>query len=218
MKRFFPALLVLAAGLRAADFWDQKKYSQWTQQEVQTLMNDSPWARIIEIMTEGGRAGLAKGGGDHRSSIGDPSREVSGAGRVNVLVRFHSALPLKQAVIRARFGDKVLESPEAAQMLAQPETSYVIAVVGPPRFMPTETAGLKEQASLVVKGRDPIRAENVIIDRGQAGAAVIFFFPRGAKPIQLEDEYVELRLKFPGFALNRRFKLKEMVFQGKLEI
>ncbi len=52
-------------------------------------------------------------------------------------------------------------------------------------------------------------------------ASVSFFFPRaaGEQPlITLDDQEVEVAVKFPAFEVKRKFKLKEMMFDGKLEM
>jgi hypothetical protein len=49
---------------------------------------------------------------------------------------------------------------------------------------------------------------------------VVLFFPRDGHPIVLEDREVEVRVGLPGLAqpIRRAFKLKSMVYEGKLEL
>jgi len=236
-RRFLhSALILLSLGVvvsSAADFWQKKKFSEWIPKEVQEMLNNSPWAMRVEVAVSQSRpdGGGANAGGGRASARPPNPYQVSpghGSGTgpdvggppptTPLLVRFHAALPIKQAVAVARFGDGVLKSPEAATMLSRKEDAYVIGITGPQRLLIADPAELKESARLVIKGRDPIAAENVTADNGAAGAAVYFFFPRGTNPIKLEDNSFELQVKFPSFQLKYRFKLKEMIFEGNLEI
>jgi hypothetical protein len=227
-RRHLLCVLILisfgATVLCAADFWVKKKYSEWTPTEVQKMLNDSPWAKAVEIVVGNPRSLKGAGGGAGATS---PGRGGGGGGgmmsdanlpRETFVIRFNTALPMKQALARNRFQDDVLKSPEAAQFLSRQEPNYVISVVGSPRRLPTEPTGLKELARLILKGRE-IQPANVDIDRGQGGAAVLYTFPKGDKPVTLEDDNAEFEAKFPsGLKISRRFKLKDLVFDGKLEM
>jgi len=231
-RRYFLSvgILVGLAGvsLWAADFWQKKKYSEWTPKEVTQMLTDSPWATQVEVNIKG--VGGSGGAGDGRGRPGIVSSERQGRGgeteserrlsppKPKVLVRFHTALPIKQAVARARFGDQVLVSPEAARMLSRVEDAYLVGITGPPKLLAADPALLKGNAQLVFKGREPIRAQNVTMDKSEASLVVYFFFPRQPDPIKLEDDSFELRIKFPLFDIKRRLKLKDMVFDGKLEL
>jgi hypothetical protein len=58
-------------------------------------------------------------------------------------------------------------------------------------------------------------------DRDQVGVNRYLFFPKaqpGSHLITLEDNEVEVALKLGNTEIKRRFRLKDMVFDGKLEI
>ncbi len=40
--------LLCGTFLAAGDFWDEKPYEEWTRQEVQTIITNSPWSRRVE--------------------------------------------------------------------------------------------------------------------------------------------------------------------------
>jgi len=136
-------------------------------------------------------------------------------------VRWHTALPIKQAVARARYGDEVATSPEAAKMLERQETHYVVGIIGLPMAMAkVNPARLKSNALLKIKGRSPIVAEEVKGAPDQRGANLYLFFPRtqpGSHLIVLEDKEVEVSLKLGNTEIRRKFKLKDMVYGGQLE-
>lgn len=231
-KRHFLATLVLlcfcAAVLCAADFWTKKKYTEWTPQEVQKIMTSSPWAQNVEVVVgDPGRLRTGGGGGSTagRSSTGGAGG-LAGAGnqvpRQTFTIRFATALPMKQARMRAQYGETVATAPQAIQFLGSEDPFYLVGIYGSPRFVPAEPTGLAELAQLVIKGRGAIPAANVQMDRGQGGiAGVLYFFPKGQKPISLDDDNVEVSVKFPRSGdeplhIKKTFKLKDMVFDGKL--
>lgn len=244
LKLLFSLLILVgfsAATLTAADFWKTKKFSEWTDKEVQKMVRDSPWARPVELTLggaslapgggRGGRRGGGGGGGgggiaqasargsDDEGSSGGREPEPGGqsAPVISVIVRCHSALPIKQAVVRARYGNEVLSSPEAAKILARQETGYIWSVSGlPPQMAKADPAELK--AFLKPKGKPPIQAQEIRPDASGGLVSLFLFFPRAGNPITLEDREVEVLVKLPRGDVRRVFKLKDMVYEGKLEI
>jgi hypothetical protein len=47
----------------AADFWMQKKPSDWNEKEAKRLITRSPWAREVQLSGGGGGGGMGGGGG-----------------------------------------------------------------------------------------------------------------------------------------------------------
>ena len=160
----------------------------------------------------GGGAGMARGG----STMGDTGRDS--APTVTVTFRWHTALPMRQAVARSRFGKEAATSPEAAKMLTRQETQYIVGITGiPGMFLRGAGQDLKSLASLKPKGKAAIAAEQVQTDQQGRAVSVYLIFPR--KPeITLADEEVEVDLKLPASELKRKFRLKDMVYDGKLEL
>src|SRR2546425_12140291 len=60
-------LLVAGAEL-GEDFWVKKDYLQWTDEEVKTLLTNSPWAKDVTITIP--PSVLARGGGQGRGGAG----------------------------------------------------------------------------------------------------------------------------------------------------
>lgn len=243
MKNALGAVLV-ACGLgalsaQAADFWEKKPWTQWDAQEIQKILNDSPWARPVDVYLPGGgvpaRLDDAMGGagpqnpemrdGSGMPGGGEPNMPGPGMGGgmatqtgtngppVRLVVRFMTALPVKQALARARYGAEAGNSPEVQRTLNAAEGSYVVAISGLEQA-PVNAPALTKMASLRLKGKDPFPAERAQADKG----SVLLFFPRKDRPIALEDREVEVQLRLPGASIRRTFKLKDMVYNGKLEI
>ncbi len=244
------ALLFGAATLIGAEFWEKKKYPEWTEKEVRKMLSDSPWARPVEIRLDAMGAGRGGGGARGRRGGGGggfPDASVGtgmgggvdeggggGMGRgggiptpdviptVTVHVRWRTALPIKQALVRARFGDEASSSPEAAKFLSAQETHCIVEIAGVPapmlRAKPDE---LKAGAQLRIKDKPPIQAVDIKAGRDQNRVNLYLVFPRGqdgAPLIAVEDKEVEVVLKAGQLDIRRKFRLKEMIFDGKLEI
>ncbi|MGC8794704.1 MAG: hypothetical protein ACP5U2_15075 [Bryobacteraceae bacterium] len=244
------ALILGAAASGAAEFWEKKKYSEWTDKEVRKMLNDSPWARPVEIRLAamggpaagggGRRRGGGGGGGFSDASVGSGmggADETMGGGMgrggggmampdavptITVYVRWRTALPVKQALVRARFGDEAGTSPEAAKFLSAQETYHIIEIAGlPAPMLRVKPDQLKAGAQLRIKDKPPIQAVDLKAGREENRVNLYLIFPRqqqGTPLISLEDKEVEVYLKAGQLDIQRKFRLKDMIFDGKLEI
>src|ERR1700738_317745 len=62
--------LAFAIALLAADFWKTKDSSQWTNEEVNKLLTDSPWAKELNVTSQQPGAGQRRGNGAGRRGGG----------------------------------------------------------------------------------------------------------------------------------------------------
>jgi hypothetical protein len=69
--------------------------------------------------------------------------------------------------------------------------------------------------SIVIKGKPALTPEKV--EHGRDGTSLLFTFPR-TSPISLDDKEVEFVTRIGAMEVRRRFKLKDMVYQGKLAL
>jgi hypothetical protein len=163
----------------------------------------------------GGGGGFGGGGGAGGFGGGGPDRPPS----ITVFVRFYSALPVKQAIARAQYGDEVLTAPEAAKLLSRQETHYIVWFRGLPlRMLGGDPKTLKDKAQFKIKGKEPVTAEEILTRGEQRQPDLYVFFPRAGSPLAVEDGEVEVQLTLPHNKVKRTFKLKDMVYEGKLEI
>ena len=276
---FFAAnLCTFALSVQAEDAWRSKDPSNWTEQDVNQILNDSAWAKQVTVYgdrsgdeqtpsrgrTGIGGVGLPGGGypgGGYPGGGGNP--RVGGApggypgpdeyprggsrgggegtGRqFSATVRWESALPVQQALARTR-GDQGLEKSEADA--GQPARQYVIGVIGLPitaaRFRRADSDDsdtdsgrsrrplgrdpeivreeFMETAQLVVRGKKPLRPTDVKINPKDAPGEVRFFFSADER-IDLNDKEVTFETQAGRAKLERKFKLKDMTYQGKLEL
>ena len=178
----------------------------------------------------GGRGGF--GGGQGGGGFG-PS--------LSLTVRWYSALPIKQALAAHRYGSEA----QADENLKREETHYTIGLSGVSgalfrgdrNFSKPEAGSdpweaiserLKSESILKISGREPIQVVEVqmrsapeldVVDakemRGRA--EILLMFPR-SQTITLEDKQVEFVTMLGRQKLKKKFKLKEMVYKGKLEL
>jgi hypothetical protein len=237
---------VTATALYGADFWQKKKFTEWSDKEARRMLTDSPWAHAYELMAGGGsssggggRGGGRRGGGGGGFSAdsaagGGAEAETGGAsGRgtemgsgqsLRPAAVFHfrmlSALPVKQALAKMRYGDEAASSPDAARFLARSETAYVVGIAGlPPRMLRgADPASLKNQIQLKVKGKPAAYARSVQFENEGPSLNLYIFFSRADTPIVIEDGEFQVIFKLHSSELKRTFKLKEMLYDGKLEL
>ncbi len=249
MRRIFLFLAAFVGVAFAADFWIAKPYTEWSGKEAAKLLSNSPWARAVAVGARsvdgdsGVRPGVAgskipvantpDGGVGPMDAVGalpdgtrrpgDPTQAGLGSDAAHAVVRWQSALPVKQALL-VRKGHRDLTSPEdAKRVLEVPETHYVLAVSGLRMALPLGGAqrAMQEQirisASLSIKGRDPILAERVEFAGRGNGVEIFVLFPR-AQAISAEDREVEFRATTPAGAAQAKFRLKDMLVAGKLAL
>jgi hypothetical protein len=228
MKRWYlPIVAVLTIALCvafAADFWKTKKYSTWSDEEVKKMIENSPWARKVPVKYPGAKSFGMPGGG-----MGGPP--IGGGGSLppappdttpKAVLRWQTALPIKEAIARARYKDQVETSEEAAKTLKREEVQYILGVTGlmgsPTAF---KTEDLKAGAKIKIGDLPPIPALDVMVDKQGFTTNLFIAFPKameGAHRITEADGSVEFELKTPSIEIKWKFNLKEMVYQDKLEI
>ncbi|MGA3185684.1 MAG: hypothetical protein ABSF22_01115 [Bryobacteraceae bacterium] len=239
MKKFIPLLSILTIGLWASDFWQSKPYTDWSDKEVQKIQTNSPWSKEVSVsMGEGGSGHSGRGsraggggsvGGDDQIATGaggsgggrsqDPS--LMGGPSMNLIVSWRTALPVRQAVAKEKYGAEAATSPDAKKLVEEDQKYYGVLVSGLPgravRANDQMKAALLKNTSLIVKGKDPIAPADIQTGGNEQKALVIFLFPRTAA-LSLDDKEVEFSTRFGPLVVRQKFRLKEMVFNGKLEL
>lgn len=250
MKKFAP--FVLALGLWAADSWQHKPATDWSDKDVQKILTNSPWAKVISVSAGGfmdpgsmpGRGGRGLGGDDSPTrpdvagqmpggslgapggnvpsrSLGDEGLGSQTAPSIALTVVWESALPVKQALARRKYGAEAATAPEAKAFLDE-NPGYLIAVAGIPDGIVQASAArgkeaLLQRTSLSVKGKPQLHPSNVEVGPPGKVIEVIFSFPKTA-PFSIDDKDVEFSTQLGTVAVTYKFHLKDMLYQGKLEL
>jgi len=232
-------LLLAAAAVTVGggEIWRGKDYTQWSAEEVNRLLTDSPWAKqgsasfsipsreeerpVIpppgaSTANMGGTRGVTDGNWD-----GGVGRNIDdSAPKLPVTVRWDSALPVRQALLRSRFGGQLPEPADLKQNLNQPEKDYIVTVIGllashQSRDRQRVEKELMGAAKLARTGKAPIRPENVTLDASTS--AIQVFFPK-TDPIRVDDKEVTFELQFGSIKVVGKFRLKAMTYKGRLEL
>ncbi len=226
------------------DFWEERPFTQWSEQEAMKLISDSPWARPLSVLGSilGARQtvttrsselpNVATPGGGRSSgeamSTGTAMGENAGFGPndpVPVYVRWLSSVRVRQALGRlGRFRVKATES-EASQFAEQPMENYQIAVIAPimGAFNDLSLEDFKPKTFLTSKKdkSKKIPLESYTAPRNRSDGVALFSFPRlsdGKPTFGLEDQEVEFSARGGKMVLKASFKLAKMMKDGTLDL
>ncbi|MCL5743645.1 MAG: alpha/beta hydrolase, partial [Acidobacteria bacterium] len=109
-----------------------------------------------------------------------------------------------------------LDSMEISQAVVMGISAGGPAALEFAREHPGKCAG-KSGTTLVRKGKAALVPQEVTVHRVQNGLSIVYQFPR-TDPITLEDKEVEFISRVGPVEFKRKFKLKEMVYGGKLAL
>jgi len=169
----------------------------------------------------GTRGGAGGAGGPAGANDGPVTQTMP------VMLIWQTALPVKQVLMKAKFGAEAASSAEAKAYLEREEQYIVLNVGGLPASAGQSgdgdaKAALLKLTALNVKGKDPLRAVEVQFTKRERVVDALFFFPRPAAgssgAFSADDKELEFSTKFEKLAVKYRFKLKDMVYHGKLEL
>lgn len=226
---------LLAGVALGEDFWIKKDYKEWTPEEVKKLLTNSPWSKdVVVTAPRAGGAGrgpaangidaenpnVSRGRGGRSGPAGDAEINSAPANlEVSLNVSWRSALPLRKAIIKSRMGDSSEVPGDAQQLLGTDPAEYVVVVSGIPASLArtVQNPDLLKRSSLKIGKREPVPPKSFDFQTRTQSLDVYFLFPR-TNPITLEDKEVEVDLKLGTMEAKRKFNLKDLVYNGKLEL
>jgi hypothetical protein len=239
--------------LCAADAWKNPDYTQWSSEDAQKVMTKSPWAKETTVtMGQGsspGSQGSRRGGMGGGGGMGGMGGGGMGGGRgggmgggggqsapsQKITIRWESAMPIKEAELKAQYGSQLPAKGDAGYTLDQPQTTYAISVTGlrlggrrrqADSSDQSSSDGQKSQADrikdqlmgatqLLRKGKDPLYPQDVQVNTSTN--VVVFLFPK-TDAISDDDKEVEFVTSMGPVQVKQKFTLKDMHFNGKLEL
>ncbi len=230
LKRVLEIVIVVAwAGTVAwaDDFWDEKNFLEWNNKELRKMTTNSPWAKRVEVKVGNGEVfSLAPA----TESIAARDMTTVGSGgsgsfnkgsatpRISLFVMWQGALPLKKAVVKSQVGNSNEVTAEQQEFLDREEEHYIVVLGSVPPDLARafeNLEGVEEKISLDRKGKNRILLWEI---RVQAMAGEVhFLFPK-TDAISVDDKDVELNVDMDGLRFKKKFKLKDMVIDGKLEL
>jgi len=219
-------LVAFSAVAWPAEIWNTKPVREWTREETQQFLLDSPWTHRVFVGgsllvtspddTTGERAGLgessAAAGREERSSVDVPVSRQTGA---PYLIEWRSAKIFRWAgahLTALQSQTKVVDAEPA------PLALYVLSLEGPnlSAFGGVAEAQLKASAYLRPKrAKTMVEPTEVRVQKAQDGRviAVHFAFPRqmdGQPVISDQEKSVEFFCKAKELVLKTSFNLAKM--------
>jgi hypothetical protein len=211
-------------------------FRNWSEKQIKKILTDSPWIhrgylRLPETDSSEGAPATPTDTIDFAEAIsagcGGCSYTPPNMHTLHPLdgytVSWLSALPVKQALLRRQFGEKVPKGPSVDAYLAEDSSWYYISVGGLPHRIVSNNMQVLQRAAFLKTGDGTIiRAGEVEAAANRDSVTVFFSFPRkgadGKPAIRLEQKKVELLLEFGVQRIREEFKLKNMVYRGKLAL
>lgn len=164
--------------------------------------------------------------GSRTGSPGSPWPRGGGASPVKTEIylttRWSSALPVRRALALQDFGADGLESEKAVELLNSKQSEYVIEIAGFPTTVIRQgakrfAAELLHSARLVVPGRAAVRAKASHVPEYGMHLVATLRFPR-FENLEPKEGSIEVLAGSGSMNIRERFKLKDMVYGGKLEL
>ena len=225
MKKTAGLLVLAALSLMAANVW-QKPFMEWSDKDIAKILGDSPWVKSASVTMNFPGSNVAPppmgGGGGGRG--GGPQGEGFGgaAPSFEILARVESALPIRQALVRRKFGAEADKAADAQKVLSEEPKTYEIVlsgplggfVMGPPETVKQQ---LTEATSLSSAKSGAIKPSQVQVGPPGRQMDVLFVFPRD-KAFTADDQEVDFTTKLGTSNIKYKFKVKDMVVNGKLEM
>jgi hypothetical protein len=141
----------------------------------------------------------------------DSNAQPSDSSAVTLLLRWESALPIREAELKAR----------ETSAPAVEENYYGIAVYSLPSKLGKDPKGegdrLKGQAVLKREGQKDLKPSRVDIIPRDDGVIAVFLFPR-TREITAKDGRVEFEATIGQYQIAQSFSVDQMMYQGKLEL
>jgi hypothetical protein len=220
-------LVAFSAVAWPAEIWNTKPVREWTREETQQFLLDSPWTHRVVVGgslldtsapgdTTGERAGLgessAAAGREERSSVDVPVSRQTGA---PYLIEWRSAKIFRRAGVHLAALQSQAKETEAEPA---PLPLYVLSLEGPDLrvFDRVAEAQLKASAYLRLKrAKTKVEPAEVRVQKAQDGRviAVHFAFPRqvdGQLVISDQEKSVEFSCKAKELLLKTSFNLAKM--------
>lgn len=226
--------LMLASPLAISAQWNKKPYTEWSEKEAMKLLNDSPWGQT-HTFTDMSRS-FSTGPGSNPTARTTPSADAS-VRNVHFRIRFLSATPVREAFARMIELNQKSKIPEqfAAQLKAfvvRGFNDYVVVTVDCDSAESKEelqqvrallnnrtTADLKNNTYLQSGIQKIFLAEYQSPQSDGLGARLAFPRVVDGRP-WLTSENVDIHFYSElstVYKLSVRYKVKEMIYQGKLE-
>ncbi len=233
------AIGVLAAIAWASNPWDSKPYQQWTQKDVQKVLEHSPWVQSTDVavswkassmMNPGATTNegspMMVGGGAHGGAAGlgmQPDQP-----HVHFHARWISSQTVREAMARGEILAGQVTQAQATTDLAQKQTDYQILLLGKDMtpFVHLTSAELMKDSYLDVKSmKKKFEPTSVDIHRtpdGNQVLGIVFHFARttasGGPMISPSEKEVDFYCRVKDVRLNFHFHPRDMANRNGVDL
>ncbi len=223
----------------AAGPWQAKPPAEWSAGDWRKLLNDSPWAANVQVTVDiafkplaeepetraaAGNCCFKRGGLNNTVASTTPEAPLRMPERTaRAFVRWRSARPIRLAVLRTEQETKDKDLAQLVKLVEPEAPAYVIEVTLPrvdsqnDSSAPAAEADVLQRSALLRRHGRGARAPIGVMLPSSGNPSHAFYFSR-TPAITLADKEIEFSLNFGLIELKHKFKLKEMVYQGRLEI
>ncbi len=195
----------------AAEFWNTRDPSTWTEEEIRILTSNSPWTRQAVRVYRGVDDPLEA---DH-NTLNAGGRGGSSMSRrvvvIPIFVRWETAQPILDAL-------RAPAPADSADHFIVSVTNLPLAVVRrPARGVPAAPDEMLDRlqngAAMQVKGKDPVEAG---FARRTPISSILFGFSKDYLHLSPNDREILFTLDTEPMTIKAKFDGKEMMYHGKL--
>ena len=228
------AVLAVSAG----EAWKSRPTGEWTEKEAVGFLSESPWSKEVtvwqltgekvnQVVRQQNRV-YQDAPGEIPATVRSQSESVE-AGTVDA----HYRVRWVSAEIARQAWDRLAQlNPALAEQFAPPEAApaqhvLTLRVVAPPAeparpiFAGLPVEELAKHATLRTSGKRTLTAQRAVRHGMGAAEAVSFYFAReenGQATLPTGTEWAEFSFESAaGDTLKVKFKLREMVYEGKAD-
>ncbi|HEU0122130.1 MAG TPA: hypothetical protein VFQ91_16495 [Bryobacteraceae bacterium] len=233
MHRFFPLFFALA--VFGAD-WNSKPFPDWSPDIALRVLTDSPWAKGLSVNIEWHKREMkpitykdVPGSNDRvikdpalgpLGGIGAPKPKLPTS--ADLLIRFPNSLPMRHAKALYQLNDEKLPAGKLNSLIDQPRAGYIVEIFGVPSEVAHQGTGTIESlitrsAYLRTRGGRTYRPVRVDVGIQPTTLKILVHFSN-EEPLRVSDDEVEFYADLQLFHCKSKFRLKSMVYLGRLEI
>ncbi len=173
----------------------------------------------------GGGRGGGGGGGGGEGAGGGGGMGGGGMPQIKVVVRWESAQPIIDSAKHQRSKEwekyYIISASGLPSIDRQPRGQQKTEgkqIPSPEDRRKAMITRLKENTTLERKEKDPIYPDRLEMAEVNGGRILVFLFPREGQPVTLSDKEVTFHTKMGTMDVKAKFALKDMVYDGKLEL
>jgi hypothetical protein len=227
--------MLRAAGPGCAQDFGKPPFPEWKDSTVLRVLTDSPWSKSVNVRLEwikreeqpvtykdvpGADRSPNKGFGSPVGGIGVPRTRLPA--EADLLIRWSSALPVRQAAALYRQREGKLSPARLNELIGVPATDYVLEIRGIPAEIAHSGAEsieaiARQSTELRTASGRVIKPSGAKVSMQGTSLTVFVHFPRTA-PIGVEERDVEFLGGFQVFEFRMKFKLSPMMYLGRLEL